>query len=630
MGCRRCFKLLIVVLAWCMAVPLSAQEWQSALLKTDQQGNLTYYPDDNGFTLPDFSTVGYRGGSAEIPDVPVKKTISPVAGDNTAHIQNAINELGALPLQKGMRGTLLLTAGQYDVYGTLYVPFDGVVIRGSGNGNNPASSTIIYGRGNSPANRTLIQLGSATSSSANRWNTSITQKTNIVDDIVKVSSKSFAVQSVSGYAVGDQIIIRQPVKQAWIDALEGGISGSACTPWQTSYELEVVFNRYITEINVASNTIHIDAPVYCDLRKSLSQSYIHKFAVSGICKEIGIENMRISIEHDPSVTATDNQIGSYKADENHAWQGIMFSSVENGWAKNVTVEHYASNAFNLYYSTRITIDNCQAIDPVSVLEGSKRYGFCMSQGAQQILVRDCYGRNGRHHYLSNGASKASGLVFLNCVSDSAFACSEGHRYWTTGMLFDGFKEQNYVYPNDDFTLGLYNRGCYGTAHGWSTAHSILWNCDVRSQGKGHIVLQKPPTAQNYAIGCFAKRIDNNGPFSGNSGYVEGSNSAGLVPASLYEAQRRAKFGTTHLSTNTLQSLSSINMFLSDDKILTIKSDYSDSFDINIYAVDGKLLYTTSESGLQIELPLKQITSGIYMIHVRSVNNNGFAVKKIYI
>ncbi len=58
-------------------------------------GHMLYQPQPLGDHIQDYSTAGYKGGTVPIPDVPVKVTISPVAGDDTANIQNAINHRGA-------------------------------------------------------------------------------------------------------------------------------------------------------------------------------------------------------------------------------------------------------------------------------------------------------------------------------------------------------------------------------------------------------------------------------------------------------------------------------------------------------------------------------------------------------
>ena len=68
-------------------------------------------------------------------------------------------------------------------------------------------------------------------------------------------------------------------------------------------------------------------------------------------------------------------------------------------------------------------------------------------------------------------------------------------------------------------LGLYNRGSYGTGHGWSAAHSVAWNV----LGSQPISVQKPPTAQNYAVGCTAPSVTGAkppSPFKATDGYIE--------------------------------------------------------------------------------------------------------------
>jgi hypothetical protein len=100
------------------------------------------------------------------------------------------------------------------------------------------------------------------------------------------------------------------------------------------------------------------------------------------------------------------------------------------------------------------------------------------------------------------------------------------------MLYDNFTDAKTNVSSSSYVLGLYNRGNYGSGHGWAAVHSVAWNCNT---GASRIILQKPPTAQNYAIGCVGG-VTGAGPFSGPQGYIEGTNTAGLQPRSLYVAQ----------------------------------------------------------------------------------------------
>src|SRR5690349_19680997 len=108
-------------------------------------GKLVYVPDEQGNIISDCSHAGYGGGGTPIPTVPVKETIWPVAGDNTANVQAAIDKVSALPIDKsGFRGTVLLRAGYYRMATPVTIQASGVVLRGEGMGD---TGTILIGTG---------------------------------------------------------------------------------------------------------------------------------------------------------------------------------------------------------------------------------------------------------------------------------------------------------------------------------------------------------------------------------------------------------------------------------------------------------------------------------------------------
>ena len=106
------------------------------------------------------------------------------------------------------------------------------------------------------------------------------------------------------------------------------------------------------------------------------------------------------------------------------------------------------------------------------------------------------------------------------------------------MLFDNLNEVETRVETEggNRVMGFYNRGNWANGHGWSAANSVVWNCNANGKA---ITLQKPPTAQNYAIGCFGV-VSGKGPFKGPEGFIEGSNKKGLYPQSLFKAQFKAR------------------------------------------------------------------------------------------
>ncbi len=507
-----------------LAFTSAAAAWTSAKVQFDANGRLTYPADANGNRIPDFSSAGYKGGGVPLPTVPVVKTISPIAGDNTAHIQAALDQVGAMPVQSnGYRGTLLLNAGVYGVTGTLKLNQSGVVLSGVGDGTDPASNTILRRTGTSTADVITAGGGGDDQFKAEVPNT----RSNITTQRVTVGSKSFTVENAALYAVGDNIIVVHPSTQAWIDAVDqGGVTDE--NVWKAGQNT-IRYHRYIT--GISGNTITIDAPVFNHLDRSLTQSYIHKYdkVAAGILNNIGIEDLLVDI-----VTAGETS-------ETHCEDAVQFREADDSWIRDCTIRHFWHAGVQFVSSTRCTVERVNAIEPHSVVTGGRRYNFC-TYHAQLILFKDSYANNGRHCFIANGTSLDSGIVVLNCTFENTLGYSEGHRHWVTGLLADSCT----IVANDS-GFAFFNRGNAGTGHGWGAAHSVIW----RVSGQNRV--EQPPTAQNYAIGCIGSV--STGGSSTTPGYVEGTNVTGLQPASLYLeqlAQRQAaqKVATPSLSPGT--------------------------------------------------------------------------------
>jgi chitodextrinase len=549
-----------VVSAVFMTTP--AHAWESAKVRFDSNGRLFYPADASGNRIPDYSHAGYKGGGVPLPTVPVVINISPVAGDDTASIQAAIDQAGTLPVQaNGYRGTVLLTAGVYDVSGTVRVNKSGVVLSGVGDGADPATNTIIRRTGTSTA--PVIVAGSGTDNDF-RPEVAGTRRA-ITTPRVSVGSRSFTVDDASGFRVGDPIIILHPSTAAWIAAMDNGGVTDADT-WRPG-EIDIRYHRYISAIS--GNTIAIDAPVFNHLDRSLSQSFIYKYDASSILKNIGIEKLLVDI-----VTAGPES-------ETHAQDAITFVGAEDCWLRDATMQHFVHAGVQFSNSTRCTVERARAIEPHSVITGSRRYNFS-TYHAQLILFRDSFASYARHAFITNGTSTDSGSVVLDSTSDHNLTFAEAHRRWSTGLLFDRLTTSN---RSSGDVYGFYNRGNYGTGHGWAAGHSVIWNTNADG---GKILVQKPPSAQNYAIGSFGN-VTGSGPFAGPAGYIEGSNQPGLQPQSLYleqVAQRRNKPAAPDVTAPAAPTLSSTgNSSTSVELAWTSSSD-----DV---AVDGYHIFSDS-------------------------------------
>ncbi|MEL7533277.1 MAG: T9SS type A sorting domain-containing protein, partial [Bacteroidota bacterium] len=471
--------------------------------------------------------------------------------------------------------------------------------RSVGDGADTLSNTVLIGVGNTPNQRTILVAGGGSTTS---WSGKVANtQTDITSDWVKVGDYRFTVADPTAYSVGDNIVIYHPCTQEWLDAIDGG--GTDNEPNWSVGSQPLVFNRRIVAIQ--GDEITVDVPLYNHLKKSLSPSYIYKYDRAGIKTQIGIEDLRIDIE-----TAGGN-------DEAHAWNAVKMSQVEDAWVRNCTFLHFGLAGVATETATRITIENCRALDPVAQVTGARMYNFNLLKASSQVLVRDCHASNGRHHYVSNGTSWVSGCVFLRVGSEAAYNASEGHRRWTMGLLYDNHVESA-VRNSNGILLALYNRGSYGTAHGWSAVHSVAWNCDMSN---ARLVVEKPPTAQNYAIACQGT-ILGSGPFAQRSGYIEGANMPGIEPTSLYEAQLFARvngLSPSYLNTS-LQEQAFPTFYLfpnpTEDMLqIGMEEAKQEPTQIRLFDTTGRLLLS-EKFRMQTTLDLSSLNSGIYVLQLQ--------------
>jgi hypothetical protein len=435
----------------------------TSLVSIDGSGHLTYTPDEKGNVLPNFSYVGYHHGEKPIPDVPVAKTIFPVAGDNRAHIQAAIEYVSGLPTDaNGHKGAVLLNAGTYEVSGSIYMR-SGVVLRGIG------STSII--RAVYTTNDPLIMVNTGTSSG---YTIIGSTKKKITDDYVPFGARTFSIESGHSFNVGDRVVLQRQPTQAWIDEL-----GVAQYGWTTgSYTIN--FLRVIEAID--GNSITIDAPVVDHIYTGIANGYLYKYNNSSDYKtEIGIENMRLESSY------------SDENDIDHSHTGIQVNAAENGWVRNVDTYHFTYAAVSLSDGAyKWTVDNCRYLRPVGALYSGTRYSFSINGGAHQILIQNCFSDFGRHDFVTN--SRVPGpSVFSNCIATNCWNVSGPHHRWATGILYDR------VYT--DLDINVENRTDSGSGHAWAGANHVMWNCSTYSR----MVMHDPPTdADNWTIGCIAR------------------------------------------------------------------------------------------------------------------------------
>ncbi len=520
MTCR--LKFSLTFLAAAAAAGFAAEAPTSDWVRPGPDGKLIYKTDAKGNHIPDFSNVGYRGGGVAIPDVPTHTTVEPGAGDATARIQAAIDEVSKLQADAtGRRGTVLLKRGHYPIAGTLRLHTSGVVLRGEGQNED---GTVLVAMG--ATQRSLIVAGH-TAGRASRNEDEDSPEPAIfstggmhwlvTDDYVPVGAHSFHVKGANRLRVGAEIVIRRPSTAEWIHDLGMDRIPPKSTPvtqWKPGSK-DLVFNRTITAI--AGDEITIDAPLVNAFDKKYGGGDVTLAGPDQTVREVGVENLR-----------GDSEFTS-DTDEKHGWVLVEFAAVRDGWVREVTSIHFGYSCVNVLRASRaITIDRCICLDPVSQLTGGRRYSFALD--GQLTLVEHCRARNGRHDFVMHSTA-AGPNVFFDCVAEEVHADSGPHHRWSVGVLYDNVT----VMPPRDAAnpkgigLNIRNRGNSGTGHGWAGANQVAWNCQAYE-----MQIEQPPTAQNWAIGCRA--VIHRG-----DGYWE-SFGKPVEPGSLYIAQLRERFG----------------------------------------------------------------------------------------
>jgi hypothetical protein len=488
---------IVLVLIQFIVLPGYTQTGSSAWVRIGTNGKLQYTPDAKGNRLPDFSMVGYRNGNEAIPNVAVVKTLNAVAGDNLAQIQAAINEVAAMPLNgNGFRGAILLKKGEYNVSNTLNITAGGIVLKGEGTGT--ADTRVIATR---TAQHTLINVaGSGTPAE-----TSGSRK-RITTSYVPTGATSFNVESITGFAVGDEIMLRVEPKEAWITLI--GMAAYGWTP--SAYRMSYL--RTITQI--AGNTITVDAPVVDPIDVNYKDGFIYKFTWNRI-QQVGIENIRFS------------SVYSGTEDENHGWTAISIDKAQHCWVRNSHFYYFGYSAVHVKeWGVNISVLNCQNLDPIAVTTGGRKYSFNLN--GQLTLFKDCYTRGGRHDYVT-GSTTAGPNAFVNSRADNMRADIGPHHRWATGLLFDniiGSGNQN-----------VQNREESGSGHGWAGAQCLFWNCT-----SPQFIVQQPPQHFNWAIGCKGTVTDNGNWYDGSPGIWESTGNF-VPPQSLYEKQLADRLNT---------------------------------------------------------------------------------------
>lgn len=512
------FRARVALLGLCLA-GLRAADAPSPppiSVKAGADGRLAYTADANGDRVIDFSAAGYDGGGVAIPHVPARIVVRPEGPNDGARIQAALDLVAAMPRDaQGFRGAVLLAPGRFAIASSLQLNASGVVLRGSGQGEN---GTVLSAVGES--RRTLIEIGGR----GERTEFAGTRR-NVTDAYVPVGARQLSVDDASAFPVGTRVVVRRPCTAAWIAEL-GMDSFSGWRPenrisWAPGSR-DLVWER--TVVAVAGNALTFDAPLTTSLDAKFGGGTVARCEFPGRIDHVGVENLRCVSEHRSGVP-----------DEEHAWCCVSLDAVENAWVRQLTARHFVGYVVITHPGARaLTIEDCSAQDPVSELAAYRRRVF--SIGGELTLVQRCDSMHGLHDF-TTGFAAAGPNVFFRCTAREALDWSGPVDSWASGVLYD-----NVVIRGN--ALRFLDRGADGQGAGWTVANSLLWNCESTE-----LQVQSPPGAANQAYGCKGLIVDDRLRYDPRrmpfQPFVHGGASK---PESLYLAQLAERKGHDAVAT----------------------------------------------------------------------------------
>lgn len=553
--CGRAAVFVFIALA--ATVTATPAPWRSVLYQeTGYEPAVVNLETDK--VLQDFSYAGYRRGEVPIPEVagPVfDVTVAPYfadptgTNDATSAIQAAINAAGGAG-----GGVVWLPAGTYrlsvpvDRNEGLFIGQPGVVLRGAGREvTRLINTTYAPMRG-----KAVIRVRGP---SQVRFLGEGTHEVALSADVL-TSTRTIPVVSTAPFAVGDTVVVRNTLGDAWITEhgepdwlgqghLLGGLS----------------YRRTVTAVDAAAGTLTVDAPVRYAL-KQRDDARVVRLA-SAPLKEVGLEDFSFAnVQHPGDTWAEgDHAVEGTAAHDVHGSFFIMIERAQDIWVRrlatyqpvaNTTTAHLISGGVNVRESTHVTIEDCVFQRPQYGGGGGNGYLFRLIHTGESLVQR-CEARFSRHGFMVSGIG-ASGNVFHDCLdAETGRATGASGSYVTSGNASDHhmhFSQANLFdvcTAEDSWFEARYRPFAGPPRHNLTAVHSVFWNTEGTGT-RGGAVVRSEQARYGYVIGTrgprsavLLPRVSPGGtdPIDHLEGEGQGTT---LVPTSLFLDQRLRRLG----------------------------------------------------------------------------------------
>ena len=428
----------------------------------------------------DYSTCGYHASECTIPTVTAAVFVPWHEGDCSATIQEAIDQVSRQKANRsGHRGAVVLDEGTFRLDQPLRIAASGVTLCGMGR-----DKTVITLHG--PDRGAIVYVEGTASQT-------------VATDTLHVTGKVDAGRTTlpldrSGLRPGDRILITRPCTREWIDHLGMADFGGGLdyTGWKPT-DIDITWDRTVTA--VSGNTVTLDAPVTTSIEPDYGGAFVIRYAGVGELTECGVEDLTLE--------AATNAWNA--KDEDHCWDGVFMEHARDCWVRRVNFRHLAGSAVTLQrHTSRITVEDCIATEPVSETGGWRRNVF-ITRG-QQCLFQRCISRQGIHDFAA-GFCAAGPNAFVQCEGEESLGFSGSIGSWAAGLLFD-------IVNIDGNDLRYANLEQFQFGTGWNTANSIFWQCTAST-----IECYSPDADnRNSGHGCWGT-LTGNGEWTSSNDHV---------------------------------------------------------------------------------------------------------------
>ena len=473
-------------------------------------------PKPTLFIPMDYSTCGYHASEQVVPDVAVAAYVEWQEGDCSPLIQQAIDYVSGLKADSnGYRGAVLLGEGTFRLDKSLRLETSGVVLRGMGrdktrlvkHGVDRGALLYIEGEPSKGGLSKGVKRSERGVTGSERGVTFDVQDTLFITaDLITAGSTAIPIRysqtsnlksQISNLKsqISPRITIVRPCTWEWIESLgmEDFGGGLDYTGWKPT-DIELRWDRTI--IDVRGDTIFLDAPITTAITKEFGGAYIVRGEHEGEITECGVENLTL-----------ESAVNDWNPkDEDHCWDAIYINNVRDCWVRRINFRHFAGSAVNLQRQTsRITVEDCIAQEPVSEIGGWRRQVF-LTRG-QQTLFQRCISRQGIHDFAA-GFCAAGPNAFVQCEGEESLGFSGSIGSWASGLLFD-------IVNIDGNDLRFANLEQFQFGTGWNTANSMFWQCTAST-----IECYSPDTLnRSSAHGCWGT-LTGNGNWTSSNDHVQ--------------------------------------------------------------------------------------------------------------